>query len=69
MGDLQHCVLSLRHTPSIDLLKVLIQFEYLGETGRDIDSTADENICTIGTKLTLGKEPLEAKDRELKSTL
>lgn len=26
-------------------------------------------ICTIGTKLTLGKEPLEAKDRELKSTL
>lgn len=64
MGDLQHCVLSLRHTPSIDLLKVLIQFEYLGETGRDIDSTADE-----GTKLTLGKEPLEAKDRELKSTL
>lgn len=45
MGDLQHCVLSLRHTPSIDLLKVLIQFEYLGETGRDIDSTADEKFA------------------------
>lgn len=53
--------------------QVLIQFEYLGETGTDIDSIADENICTIGkiqsTKLTLEKEPLETKDRELKSTL